>query len=524
MNPTKQIPATLVWMIAAFSLLACGSTNERGPARADPLVDAKPPVVQELEPATVESNALRLRVLNRETGEHLNGVEVLSAGKYVPWSSHSWQLRDPFGRHRNDHVLVHGASSPALLEPRPEDADSISIPYFIRSSGFGWKRIRVHVARGGSREVRLDPAGELSLQLTGPRLKAEASLRISSLDTREVVYFDGLWVGKTIHLSDLSAGHYRAAVESRDWGHPPLVFGESYFEILPKTVNSVLLKFEPPPARESTLVPLKGTLALPPAWREWSFRVSSEYTAYDSGERPWNDAHDSIQVSCVDSTMGIWSFDGGLKPSGVYELELTAGELWYVWTVVVGPDQDQQALRLPAYADVRVRLVDESGTVIPCFEDLKWTTSTDLKTWAAQAEPREGLSDFALRAPVGPVTLIAYAGEFLALEETIEVQPGSNEFTIVREPGSRIALRLYDGSTPVPLSSIAHYEHLATGTSGKLHAIENYGIPSEKTLEVPGRYSIEIEPIDGFLPIPTQYVDVIKGQRIEHAIQLTRAQ
>lgn len=99
-----------------------------------------------------------LRVLDAATGANLDGVRVL---EHEPDREPDPGGRVP-GPHSPSSYLVHGVRSPIPLPPARGAKE-----YWVTADGYGWKRVAVDHETPGETVVRLDPAGDLHVEVTG---------------------------------------------------------------------------------------------------------------------------------------------------------------------------------------------------------------------------------------------------------------------------------------------------------------------------------------------------------------------
>ncbi len=515
-----------LWRLQVIGLLALVALGgcQQSPARA--ASDESNHSDRRLEETEPHGNALSFRVLSQATGEHLHGITVLSGGKYDPMSN-PFQLKDPY-EHGERHVLIEGACSPILLPPKADESDSIFLTYFVKCPGFAWKAIEVNAKSGGEREVRLDPGGELAIQFVGDPVDVDALLQVRSTTSENRRLVSSRWAvqDRLYHYEDFPIGHYKATVRASSSTAPDTILGEVEFEVRDAESTSKDLRITAHPERKRPRHRLTGTISVPPEWNFSSFDVMNRFDDHTPGWSGYSHQSYDSKLVLLDDSAGLWSFDFGPQPAGLNRIELfTDGfEFSYGWPLTVGPGEPFiHKLRLPAPATVVVRLVDVNGAALQAPDELDWAPLLDLRGGRTTVQPQANSATYEFRAPIGALRLDTRRGEYVVRHATVEVKPGQNEFVFTLRKGCHIALRLFDGTTPVPLSKNVSYDEVYGTAKGDLYSIEWIGRdPWEHTLPTPGKYAFKLATIDGFEPIPPQFIHLSVDTRVEHTVQLIR--
>jgi len=157
---------------------------------------------------------------------------------------------------------------------------------YARGPGLAWGRIEVWLTRGEPNLVRLDPGGDLDLDVHGaPRdpstllklVRSEGPRETGAARTAghrmsELIFHAPLGDATSLRIGGLPLGRYTAQAEIRP--DAPVLVGSCEFEVRADALVTAALQLEPPPT--ARLVPLEGELVLPTEWELASFAIRFE--------------------------------------------------------------------------------------------------------------------------------------------------------------------------------------------------------------------------------------------------------
>lgn len=468
-------------------------------------------------------DSMRLDVLSAETGAHLANLRVV---RQQGWRDDG---KGHPGKTSAGQIVLEGGASPLELTPSANEAVSESTTYLVGSPGFAWKAIHLNFKAGGDRELRLDPGGDLLVEVVGRLPGRPGQLRLWKSSEAESRPFAEVPVRKAgaVAIDSLQVGKYRVRLEVGDWFDDPLNLGELEVDIVAGERATYELILEPPP--ELVNAPLAGVVVVPSAWELETFRIRAELDGTDATGGEVYVEVTKQEMTALEQEEDAWAFDFGALPTGEYDLLVTTGG----WNAVV-----EYGLRVTLEAsgtrDVRIEVPPPASVILTLTENttgepaaissMHWGALTGGRGHASSLITLSPVADgrFEFRAPLGEISLGAFGSGYTSLNEKVRVQPGKNEFNFRLEKDCPLVIQLMDGETSVPFSGEwwPKPEHL--DGDGKLLYVSHGGAGFKLGLSDPGRYLFELPDIPGFAKVPQQEISVVRGEDNTHVVHLER--
>ena len=439
----------------------------------------------------------------------------------------------------DDQFLLRDVKSPIELAGPPPDREGRSRERFwIRAPDRAWQLVTIDFGDDRDVHVELEPATTLVVELRGAAPPAGAVVRLRQrLNFFPLSFVRGLSGGskeesdeleESFHVADLEIDgraryvfealeprDYVATVEVGPWFDAPLQIARAIVT-LPRGKRTTLeLEVRPPPTAPHR-VPFCGMLTFDTAWgldppdlRIWP-APAMRGPAPRSSVRVRGD-----QMARVDAATGRFAFDFGEVDPGHYNLRI---EGFGLLDDVVVPDggKTDYALTLGPPCAFLVDFVDATSHAPAAMEELKFgVTSGEGDYSFDDRSARRGLKpgQFLITAPPGWIRLECTKRPYSQVEAWWEMTPGvSHESLEVEQScGVTVAFRL-DGAGYVPESASIDLRaigpfRLPRTTSSRYDEKVFWADASE-----PGPYQLEIGPGSAFEAIPTQGVDLVRGE------------
>lgn len=470
------------------------------------------------------AKALRLSVLDSESGTHLSGITVIeSDGWGADQQNHPGQLD-------SDSAAISNGLSPVELVPNSDGTSQADKVFFVHSPGYAWKSVRLDLTNGGQREVRLEQGGDLVIHLTGELPKHLPFFRLREIKAGASGVFMTAAISRdeAIEIPGLPPGKYRASVEVGEWYSDPVVLGELQVVVEPGGKSEYELLVELPP--EVVTARFAGTLFLPKEWGISEFELKTEGS--EGGGRSYEKTLAASEMEELKGEGGAWAFDFGMLPVGGYELMFESDDLAHEFSYAIriklepGGDEAVQ-FKIPLPATVRVQVLEDPSGEPASMTSLSWgplAPGTDRMSsflTAGGTEEEPGIFEFL--APIGQIMLHTFANGYESMRENLDIQLGLNEFTYRLSRECPLVIVFLDEETPVPVGGdwYPRPEHL--DGEGELLYTQYGGQSSFHTaLSRPGRYVFKMPTVEGFEAIPDQTITVLSGEETRYVIQLVR--
>lgn len=444
-----------------------------------------------------------VRVFDASTGVELDGLTVVQ--------SRDPQATDLAHPGLFPRIVRADARSPLCL---PTSAMREAGRLWVRAPAHAWNHVTIGGDVPGERALSLRPGGDLDVELAGiDSLPAGAWLCARPLgsdhDAVRVAPHDQRG---PMRLGGLEAGSWALTLEQRRFATGPgTVLGSAIAAVAPGAESRARITVTPP--REPAKTTLAGTLRCDDAW---GGKVSLCLAA--TGEAAaWTRQMVMLDVA----GMGLQA-DGtrlfGPIPLHTGRYELVVRPCGHAQVVDVGPGASRVDVVVPApyVGTVHVRDADDRPVT---DARVSWSRAVDgvrpglLRT---AARPR-GDGSYELRAPAGPLTVAVAHDDFADAARDLAMTPGGATVTLRLLRAFGVDLVLKDGEAVVPPASLT-LEHVASRSRTTVHQQDR--VPAA----LPGPHALTIGPIDGFLPVPPQHVDLTPGTwtRVEVALRRSR--
>lgn len=464
-----------------------------------------------------------LSVIGDDTGVHLTDVTLIANDD---WRTDDFSHPGAIG----GETIVERQNSPIeLTQPTGQVLRNTS-SYFVHSPGYAWKLVRLYLANGGEREVRLQPGGTVEVRLIGALPKGKQRLRLHRLEhgaLNGVPYTEAAAnPNKVTSFEGLRTGDYQVRVEAGDWFQRPAVLGKTPFSLNAGDIVSVDVVLDP--VEEIAKARIAGTIELPQAWNLEDFQLEAEPKhATVAGEMKTV----TLDRSDMQGGGSRWSFEFRPLPVGAYELILYAGGWPRTFeikkSVSLPPDGlDDVHFEVGPPAQVVLLLINGENGEPAEISSVHWSAidaGENSGTGYVNVSPVEP-GRFEITMPVGEATVGAFATGFTSLNERLTIQPGVNEFTITVHRECPLTIVFLDGETVIPMPDEYWFpdpDHL-DGDGELLYVSGNTDGEYRTALGEPGRYVFEIPEFDGYEPIPDQTITVKRGEVTRHVVQLVR--
>ncbi len=326
-------------------------------------------------------------------------------------------------------------------------------------------------------------------------------------------------------VTGLSPGQVVVSVEvGRSWEDSRIVLGWKQVELEAGKRTAVTLELDELPDL-GTPVPFEGTLYLSEAWGELDITLSLE--PMDLPDTNWNDWIEIPlgAMKAVAERPGLRCWSAGEVLPGRYEALIREFEMRHVFHVDVGGLRDAH-IEIGEPAEVVVHVLDAATGEPAEIEDLAWSFKRPVEVtgWSMnQAERDPDTASFRFQAPAGQVELSVTEDAYAYYGNVFELQAGANEITIILKKACGIVVTVREGDRPVPIEDIEnHIKIMEVDGPGRDWGWSGGGQERRYRLSNPGLYEIRIEPIDGYEPVPPEFVQVPPDEFVDHVVVLKR--
>lgn len=455
--------------------------------------------------------ASRLRVVDARTGLEIHRVSVLPRLEEHggPQDSHP-------GPHFPSSYCTRAAPSPVRL---PHAVGTR--PYWVTADGHAWSFVNVDHDAGGEREVRLEPAGRLEVQVLGFEPDCQVQLRVYARGVERAAASALLNEGGRQAFSGLAIGDYEVRAEIGAPEETRRLLGAREVEVLAQKTSHVVVELSSDSVPAAVLV--SGELLVPPAAASLDLALDVR-----PADGPAFRLGDIKRISR--SAMGIGPRGETLSWTADH---LTPGN--YVFTVE--PLQYAVLVEVPRAPLENVRIVvPDVETVLVCARDarsrepvgnarLRWGRTAPqgavARTWLESSfDAQSGCVSLAL--PRGELSLIASSPSHAELRLELTVGPGDNEVLLELEPRIPREIVLRERDTLIAWSALATCEVRSLGAgrpqvceraaSGEMHAY----------FDEPGLYEIVVGPLPGYRQPEPIVVSVERATHEPIVVQLVR--
>lgn len=434
----------------------------------------------------------------------------------------SWPEEDYLHPGPSASSAAEVGASPIRIAP-PEDGAMWRRTFLARSPGFAWGRVQIDPSAAGEHWLGIAPSGDVELHVEGEFGASAPELRVRDASDRMVAVYP-IHGPASFSVEGLVPGEFTLRAELGDWWSDPIVLGEAKATVVAGERARVTLRLEA--AKPVERVPFAGTLELPEAWGSDGFQLDFELldVSLDGSGKRFAIQRSDLREIEGDPSRYLWSAPD--SQPGRYEVELR--DLGFSVVIELPPEGTRDArIAVPPPCDVEVRCVDDETGLAVIDAGVGWRAEVpegvhgysivDAR-WDAEA----GLWRF--RAPAGRVLLNTSNGAYADSRnfELHDVHPGRNEIELrlERTSGLRPVLRdgettlLWDEDHPPDLVPLEGQERFG-GWSSSGGSITLYR-------RQPGRYTLKVEAIDGYLPVADREVVLEKGRVIELVIEVER--
>jgi hypothetical protein len=347
---------------------------------------------------------------------------------------------------------------------------------------------------------------EASANGTGERVLGEIYVHVTLGDN------------STIVLRDLAPGAYLLTVELLG------ILAESPIDLRAGEHAAMALRLGDLPEPRAK-VPLSGTLYVPPAWGKRDFTLKLGFCSIDDLEFVLAkdiELHSTTMQEVPGAPSWLRWMAGDVAP-GDYLAQIDDGELWLLESIEAPPSgRDDVRLMVKEPADVRVHIVD-AETREPC--QVTCVEVSDISR-RRQAIWNPATMSYGMRLTAERTTIeVRHRDRWF--EQTIDLLPGVNEIAFELPRPCGVVMWCHDGNTRIawPRSSM-YWEiglrNLAAPGERATCAYEDSGLAIHVTAAKPGRYQVLIPPLQGFLDVPPQEIEIPPGQFVELEVRVTR--
>lgn len=434
---------------------------------------------------------------------------------------------------------LDGAGTLAIVE---RGASPIELPrrlygrsvLWVGAPGYAWQRLTVDDATEGERQVLMPVAAHLGVGVSNAagawpdrplalRLRSEAGVR-GSLQFETPFRPDVPFV----EIDALPPGPTFVTLEVGDADSDPFAIGGAELLLVAGARQTVTLLVDASGIAEAALA---GTFELPPAWQSdesparasrLDFRREGDDEA--RGRREASLAVESLDV--LDARRGLRRFDAGRLAPGTYTWKV-AGTGWEGRLVLPATGLVDAALVVPAPTTLTVCCVDGATGEPVEVRSLMWRPLVvvgERDTIGASEVVRCDPPTATVRmfVPPGRVMIHAFPTDDYGLaSNSVQVPPEADVKTMLElPPVLRLTVRLRVGDTSVPLDGSIPVDVERVGGGGRPSASSSDGLTKSFFVDAPGRYTVDVGKLPGFLdPAPVEvHVD---GATTEVVIELT---
>ena len=449
-----------------------------------------------------------LRVVDAAAGNDLNGVVIVNC---IDWRVD--EFAHP-GTASIAPVVMH-ARSPVEL---PDDTGTES--YWVRATGFAWKRVAYDHDAGGERIVKLEPGGAVDVRLDNFDPKSKAVVRFRGAGTSgQPVLQAKLDERGRCTIEDLVPGDYEVQVQIGAWYDEPRTLGQGRVTVEAGARRVVEITLKPPRDLGSPVM-LRGTLVLPAAWKQRRPTLSVESVGPDHAERDVDQ-----RAVLTEGASGQFEWKLGKVPPGRYMVEVDPLQYRLAFQVERGVSEHVLRIEVPQPATVTVEIVDGvSGDPVK-VEGIAWHTPFAPASGGALESVHGAPADsFTFQVPVGLRVFVELSDAgFDAEDVELHIQSGRNRLKLEVRRVIRFRLIVRDGSATVPLGHEFEVTVEHIGGDGKVAARWSDDTTSTFHVTAAGRYRLKFGPIEGYESLADKIIELAGNGVQDVIIAVTRA-
>jgi len=468
-----------------------------------------------------------VHVLDATTRAELEEVEVRHSRDW----SHRRYLRPP--DHEQVLVLEESAPSPVMIPPSSNGAPT----YWCRTPDHAWGRIEIDSLTTGERTLVLERSSSLEVHLSNLQQDSDAALRLRApgAEAYQVLFeVKPKPDRQPVVLADVPPGAYVVSVEVGESFGEVVTLGLAEVALAPGERRSVSLLLADPP-RRALLVPLSGTLLIPPGWGEpkgmLRFNLKDASGAVE-GNEVWvrldsfelGQAGDSPAVPGVkllDAERGLFAFDAGKVAPGRFEYGVynygAAGE------VEVGPEgRTDVAIEIPPPAELLVTVIEEQTAAPARIQHLVWSmVSPGVRQANVSATGKHGRFEFLV--PAGLIELQSFGDTgYGYARKRVEAYPGRNAVTLEVPRGCGFIIEFREGEALVPVRDALAGDPESVEGGGSMSTITYDGRAPTYFMTEPGTYRVPLRAPDGYRAPDMVEVTIAPGETKVVKVQVER--
>lgn len=415
------------------------------------------------------------------------------------------------------------------------------IVVFARAPGYAWNSIVMDLEAGADREVLLEPAAAIDVQLENVQLESyaalesEATLSVYQLDpngnigTVRIQKIDEQLATDGMQVDGIMPGNYAVAVELGDtwWSNKRPVLAREEFSLVAGEQRDIVLTLANPPL-PTVRAPIAGSLSFP----EFDGASKVRLEAYHEDNPGFREPDASLtlaQMSRVSGAMPTWNFRMEDLPVGTYRIQLLPFmKNWIVEVPEVGLSNLE--LTVPELAEVAIETVDGQTGQRVLVEEFFYRSQepvpdSERNDWerAEMEEPGR----FRFWSMPGEFTIwprhqnkLGYGLHWM----TLELVPGqqSVRFDLPLLYAMHLEFRESGSILPVgPQGMDVRRDILAVDHDGR---VTGDGLQTDMHVQVsaPGIYEIDFAGVTSELyqPIPRRLVNVQSGEAVKVVVDL----
>lgn len=456
---------------------------------------------------------LVLRVLDKATGNHLGGVEVLA-------SLAATDQRIVHPRDIHSELLVDAGTSPLPVAPSEHHVGRSEVLLFVRADGCAWKGVTIDFSAPSQRTVELVPGGGLHLDLVGDVLR-RAQVRLRTDGSSAPLTDIALQGARTLHLDGIAPATYEVTIEVGPWYGDPVVLGSAIVDVQPQTTATTTIELKE--VEPAVYASIAGTLVLPPAWQDHRPRLRlKRVSASKRGASPYSNFR-SKELKAVPGVPDEFTIKKSNLETGEYALSY--GRFGYELMFDL-PQEGRTDLRLeiPEPVELTVMTVDaDTGEEVPDLKTISWHATRPPRSGGGTLERAERdatTGRFHFKAPRGSIDISTHASEYYG-KATIADATHGLEFAleVSIRPSASVELRFGDQKIPWPVDH--EWEVTPLDGDGRYNSSGSGGGTRWFGVSEPGRYSVAIPEIDGFLDHEPVEIELTSGKREHVIVELT---
>ncbi len=463
-----------------------------------------------------------LRVMDARTGALLDDVCVLPR---LP--AHAGPEQSHPGPHHESSFSVLNQASPVRL-PRTTGVHS----YWVTARGYGWKYLMVDHDTGGEREILLEPAGTLVVEVFGEtriymNQQLDMHIRVYSHATPKVATSSALGALGRQGFAGLAAGRYDVRVEVGPAGGRGIVLGETQVDVVANGTSTTRIELTgdwiPPKVR------IRGEILLSKKYRTLDLSLSLRIQPADGRALRSGDVI-HIEYRAMD-----WRREYGNENDILgWQAELTSGQYLFI----VEPIQhgtlfdvprspvDNFRIVLPDLFPVTLSAIDAKtrlhipGAMIRWSRKLPGEAGADL--WVASGLEHE-LEGVTVHLPGGRFSFSACSPTYGERSMDAYAGAGVGQFTLELPSCISREIILVHGDTVIPWMQGMTCNFRRIGSEASGGRCDSFGDGKMRAcFEQPGLYEISVGTLESFRELAPMVVEVDEGDLSPVVVPLNR--